>query len=344
MRPADFLADSNSWDSHRILKYFESKDVASIAIFGASGNLGSFLSHSLAKFVEAHSLPISVRAINRANSNFVGRHNIEEFEFDLTSRQVTRLPESDVSFFLSGSAEPLKFTKNSVDTMKIHSMGLLAALEKTSKKFIFGSSSEIYSGVEGSAHEETPGVTLPDHPRGQYIESKRFGEALVRNYCNETPALNYAIARISTIYGPGSKIGDTRVMYKFIQEAILNREITMLDAGNAVRTFLYIADGVRMMTELMCHKNTGTFNVAGIERASIREIAELISLRSGNAKIIEGAQSNQTLIGAPREVIVSTEKIQRVVQMGNLTPLETGIEKTVAWYRNLLGESRLEKK
>ena len=105
-------------------------------------------------------------------------------------------------------------------------------LEKTNKKggFLFLSTSEVYSGINKQNYENKIGNTNTNHLRSCYIQSKLAGETLVNIYKKKTK-LNAKSVRLCLAYGPGNKINDKRVIYQFIEKALKNSKINMLDAG-----------------------------------------------------------------------------------------------------------------
>ena len=94
----------------------------------------------------------------------------------------------------------------------------LIKLLKPKGKFLFISSSEIYSGIKDKIISENfSGVTTPEHIRACYIESKRCGETIVNEFRKER--IKAVSARLCLAYGPGFKINDERVLSQFIKRA-----------------------------------------------------------------------------------------------------------------------------
>ena len=68
-------------------------------------------------------------------------------------------------------------------------------------KFLFMSTSEIYSGLEGKHCETQIGTTTTEHERSCYIEAKRCGEAICNIYKNI--GYNVKVIRLCLGYGIG---------------------------------------------------------------------------------------------------------------------------------------------
>ena len=85
------------------------------------------------------------------------------------------------------------------------------------------------------------------------------------------------VIRLALGYGVGFKIEDKRVLYKFIRDALINKEINMMDDGRAPRTYIYISDVVKMILNTVSSGKKNVYNVGSNERTTIRNIAEIIS-------------------------------------------------------------------
>ena len=82
-------------------------------------------------------------------------------------------------FIVPAIVSPSKFLKFSNATYKLNSTSIMS-LEKNLKKngkFLYMSTTEIYSGNSKTCNENDIGTT-PMHPRSSYIESKKFGRVL----------------------------------------------------------------------------------------------------------------------------------------------------------------------
>ena len=112
------------------------------------------------------------------------------------------------------------FTKHKLDTIAVNTSFLLKLFKylKPNGKFLYISSSEVYSGATPSHTEEMIGTTTPQHPRACYIEGKRCGEAICTAYREQ--GYYVKIARLALAYGPGTKAHDTRVINEFIEKNI----------------------------------------------------------------------------------------------------------------------------
>ena len=95
------------------------------------------------------------------------------------------------------------------DKLNTNSLELFVNKIKKNGKFLFLSSSEIYSGLNGKIDESKVGTTNTNHPRACYIESKRGGETILNNYKNKLKFKPISI-RLCLGFGPGVRKDDER--------------------------------------------------------------------------------------------------------------------------------------
>lgn len=245
--------------------------------------------------------------------------------------------EFDIVFHASGYGQPARFTAEPIETLKLNSVGTLGVLGllRPGGRFINFSSSEIYWGIAGnSANESSVGVSAPDHPRAMYIEGKRFSEALV-NAATQMALCSGVNLRVALVYGPGVKWDDTRVLSDFIRSALVSDRIELRDSGEAVRNYLYVDDGVRLILELASGDFVGTVNVGGESRTTIRELAELVASETDSSLTVPPTDALR-LDGAPDEVSISLERLRSLTGAHQQSSLAEGVPRTIDWFRFLL--------
>jgi len=141
--------------------------------------------------------------------------------------------------------------EKSTKTLKLNTETTFYLFDKLKKngKFLFLSTSEVYSGLANPPHKESEiGTTNTTHPRSCYIEAKRCGEAI----CNahREKGVQSKSARLSLAYGPGTKPNDLRVINSFIQKALQGKR-ELLDQGEAKRTYCYKSDKTEIMETVL---------------------------------------------------------------------------------------------
>lgn len=257
-------------------------------------------------------------------------------EIEITKVKYDEIPEGkfDYCIYGSGYGQPIQFSKNKLETIRIHSGNPLHATFNSTKKdgtFLYISSSEVYSGAP-SPHKETDiGTTTPQHPRACYIEGKRCGEAICMAYKEQ--GYDVKIARLALAYGPGTKKGDTRVLNQFIEQAIVKKQIDIRDKGKVVRTYAYVEDVARMMLNILFEGEEVVYNVGGTDTIDIFTLATLIAKETG-AKVYLGEDD---LKGAPSEVKLDITKYIEEFPDDTYVPFVVGLKRTIEYQKELYG-------
>ena len=308
----------------------------SVLITGATGLIGTYLVYSLLKLNQIAAQKVTIRIITHNGlpshlEHLAAEKNFEIYQGDLSEFAFcASLPESDYIIHAAGYAQPRKFVEDKVKTIRLNTQmtDILLSKLKLDGKFLFVSSSEIYSNAKDFPTKETTcGLTMPDHPRACYIEGKRCGEAICHAW--NAAGKTAKIARVSLAYGPGIRPADGRVLYNFIQKGVAGK-INLLDAGTAGRTYCYISDNVSNLWNILLRGKEVTYNVGGISHATIRELAETVG-EILNAPVVV-PQVEEGLSGAPQEVALNIDKTRNEFGKTNYKSLREGIERTVKWY------------
>ena len=264
-------------------------------------------------------------------SNFSGSSIIRGDITDIIF--LNALPKADFIIHAAGYGQPGKFMDDQVKTLKLNTFSTFELLNKlkTNGKFLFLSTSELYSGLNNAPfNEKQIGNTNTDHPRSCYIEAKRCGEAIVNAY--RKIGIEAKSARLSLAYGPGTQKGDQRVLNSFIEKA-LKGNIHMMDDGKALRTYCYVSDAINIMWQILLTGKDAIYNVGGKSKTSIKELAEIIASIL-NVKVISPKDS-QTLEGAPENVYLDMTKVEKEFNKLKYISLKEGLLKTIEWQREL---------
>jgi len=312
-------------------------DGKSILVTGASGLLGTYFIATLKEICrQLDSPPLVIAVIHSPLAPF--QENLFDFkqlnvwEGDLTSIEFCHsLPRVDYIIHAAGYGQPAKFTQDQLRTLKINTMTTLLLAEKLhpNGKFLFISTSEVYSGLSNPPFSETQiGTSNTLHARASYIEGKRTGETICNIYRNN--GLNFKSARLALAYGPGTKNGDRRVLNELIKKAFEGK-IELVDQGQAWRTYCYVSDAVETMWEILLHGTESIYNVGGKSRTTIAQLAEQISkLLEVSVKIPD---IERGLTGAPDDVYLNLSKIETEFGKTKFVNLEEGLSRTIAWQK-----------
>ena len=312
---------------------------ATILITGASGLIGT---HILACLCHLRERGVGTRVYAQVLSEpsphmteLVLQGGFEVLRADLANfDEYARLPQADLIIHAAGYAQPAMFMANPAATIQVNTSATTALLKRLSSggRFLFVSSSEIYSGLNKPFLSEADiGLTTPSHPRSAYIEGKRCGEAI----CNAFRAqgMHVTVARVALAYGPGTRKHDRRVLNSFIEKALCQRKIELLDAGTAVRTYCYVADTVELLWQILLYSREPVYNVGGQSTVMIADLARMIGELTGTTVVFPTTQAG--VAGAPGEVHLDLTRVETEFGKTQYVGLEEGLRATIDWQREL---------
>ncbi len=263
--------------------------------------------------------------------------NLSKVEgYKITHIKCDELPENlepaDLIIHGAGYGQPEKFLQDKIKTISVNTTTTIELLKKLKPdgKFLFLSTSEVYSGNTPPYKEEDIGTTSPSHPRACYIESKRCGEAICHAWREK--GYDVKIARVSLVYGFPYKPSDSRVIYQFIEQG-LGGKITLKDSGTAMRTYCFIDDAVEMLWNILLHGTQVVYNVGGFSTISISGLAGKI------AKILEAEvyipEQGKSIEGAPQDVVMDLSRVLNEFIYKDFITLDEGLKRTIEWRKSL---------
>ena len=248
--------------STKEINYFKNKK---ILITGVSGIIGLNLLFFFNTIVEKKKISLKIDGtFNISLFDFVKKYfrkkkYIKFKKIDLSKSKITSHKSYDLIFHCAGYGQPAKFLKFSSSTYKLNSIAIMNLSRNLKKngKFIFMSTTEIYSGNNRLCNEKSFGYTTPSHPRSAYIDSKKFGESYLTN--NDR---NFLIFRICLTYGPGAKLSDERILNLLLLRSIKNKQIDIYGGMGQVRSNLFIDDAINLIIKSTSRSNKEVCNVS----------------------------------------------------------------------------------
>jgi dTDP-glucose 4,6-dehydratase len=246
--------------------------------------------------------------------------------------------ESHVDRSIDGPAEFIETNIIGTFTLLEEALRYWCSLDSPKRKtfrFLHVSTDEVYGslGSQGLFTENTPYA-----PNSPYSASKAASDHLVRAW-HETYELPTLITNSSNNYGP-YQFPEKLIPHAIIQ-GLAEKEIPLYGDGLNVRDWLYVEDHARALSLALERGVIGeTYNVGGrSERTNIdvvRTICEILDrLEPSNnglrRRLISLVPDRP---GHDRRYAIDPSKIERELGWRATEAFETGIEKTVQWYRN----------
>lgn len=316
-----------------------------ILITGSNGLIGTYLISTLYTANQELGLDTQVIGLSkhRTNSTLEEFQNDSRFSFYSINLVNSEL-NYNVDYIIHGAtyAQPRKFLKNRLETIKLNTEvteKLLKLCMKQNASFLFLSSSEIY-GEPPKEFLPTPetfaGNCSTTSARAAYAESKRLGETIC-NIFREEYQLDVRVARISSVYGPGISIYDQRVLGHFLRKALTKKHIDLLDKGEQIRTWCYVADCIVMLLNILLHGQSFIYNVGGRDTISIKQLAEVIcEFTQSTYSFPHQTKQMRFLKQASNRVEVDIQKISNEFNLAEFTNLCKGLHNTIQWNQDVI--------
>lgn len=312
------------------------KNKKNILVTGGAGFVGSHLCRVLLN--RGHKVICIDNLFTGSTTNIVDLLSHINFEF-INHDIINPFYRDNIDeiFNLACPASPIHYQYNPIKTVKTCTIGVINILglaKKNNAKILQASTSEVYGDPNiHPQNENYNGNVNPIGPRSCYDEGKRCSETLFMDYFREHK-LKIKIIRIFNTYGPNMAIGDGRVVSNFINQAILNNDITVYGNGKQTRSFLYIDDLIDAMILTMNTDDdfTSPINIGNPNEISINELAlKIIKLTNSKSNLIY----RDLPIDDPKrrmpEISLAKEKLNWYPNIS----LETGLIKTIKYFKNL---------
>jgi len=314
--------------------YFEQKR---ILVTGGAGFLGSHLCERL--LGEGHEVLCVDNLFTGSRRNIAHLLGNSAFEFIRHDITFPLYVEVDEIYNLACPASPIHYQHDPVQTTKtsVHgSINMLGLAKRLGVKILQASTSEVYG--DPAVHPQTEdywGHVNPIGPRSCYDEGKRCAETLFFDYHRQL-GLTIKVARIFNTYGPRMHPNDGRVVSNFIVQSLLGKPITLFGDGSQTRSFCYVDDTIDGLMRLMNTPDevTGPVNIGNPIEISVERLAEIVCSRTG-AKV--EFERRELPADDPRQRQPDIGRARELLQWEPRVPLEQGLERTIDYFRELLG-------
>lgn len=307
-----------------------------ILITGGAGFLGSHLCRRL--LADGHSVICLDNFITGTKDNI--RDLASHRRFKLVEHDISRpyRPTGKLDWVLhfASPASPKDYLRHPIKTLKVGLLGTYNCLGITKAKgckFLLASTSEVYGDpLVTPQPEEYWGNVNPIGVRSCYDESKRAAEALTFAYKRQH-GLDTRVIRIFNTYGPNMRLEDGRVVSNFIYQALTGKPITLFGKGSQTRSFCYVDDLIEGIVRYMSVNYPGPLNLGNDREFSIIELARMVIALTGSVSRICFEEEMQD---DPRQRRPELAKARKLLKWKPAVKLETGLRKTIAWFRTQL--------
>ena len=315
----------------------------SVLVTGGSGLLGSWL---VPQLTNAGANVVCLLRDWVPQSELVRGRYIEQVntvrgdvsDRDLIERTLGEY-EVQVVFHLAAQTIVGIANRNPVSTFSTNIGGTWNVLEACRRSpkvasIVVASSDKAYGDQEHLPYDET----MPLQGRHPYDVSKSCADLLAQTYAI-TYHLPVAITRCGNFYG-GGDLNWNRVVPGTIRSVLRNEPPVVRSDGKFVRDYFYIEDGAaaymllaeRVAADSSLHGQA--FNFSNESQISVLELVDLI-LQKMNSSL-----RPEILNQASHEIrhqFLSAERARTVLNWHPKFTLDSGLDRTIAWYRAFFG-------
>jgi UDP-glucose 4-epimerase len=307
-------------------------------ITGGAGFIGSHIAERLLN--DGHHVRILDNFITGKRANIAHLNGaVQVIEGSITDRAMLdrALAGADYVFHQAALPSVPRSVDDPLTTHEFNITGtlhlLLAARDSGVKRVIYAASSSAYGDLEGEFKTED----LPPHPLSPYGVSKLAGEyycqAFTQTYGLETVCLRYF-----NVFGPRQDETShySAVIPRFIVAMLKGEQPIIYGDGEQSRDFTYIENVVHgnLLAAEAPDAAGEVMNLATGGRVSLLELVDKLNAIL-DTNFAPNFQRPRT--GDIKHSRAGVEKARDLLDFAPVVDFDTGLRRTVAWYRERMG-------
>ncbi len=196
----------------------------------------------------------------------------------------------------------------------------------TVQKLLYVSSSMVYGDFTKTPMPETE-RTAPKDPYGGF---KLAGEVIVETF-SRASGLPYAIVRPSAVYGPTDM--NDRIVQRFVECALWNRPLTIVDPDATWLDFSYVKDVAQgLVKALLSPVQNETFNITAGQGHTLTELHDLLRARYPDMPV-EIASKTEDF--RPKRGALDVAKARELLGYAPQYSLESGVDEYLEFLSSL---------
>ena len=170
------------------------------------------------------------------------------------------------------------------------------------------------------------------NPKGVYANSKFLASRFLLN-CYNKHNFPVTVIRFYQLFGPNQ---DTNRFIPILINTSLNKQKFITSSGIQSRDFLYVEDGIDAIIKCIKSKNSKgkIFNIGAGTPVKLKKIIDIVKKKLKYCYPIYGQiklRKNEPLVIYP-----NVNFAKKVLKWKNKTTLQSGINKTIIYYKNFL--------
>ena len=262
--------------------------------------------------------------------------SFESIQHNVSEPLYLEAPVDAVLHFAS-PASPIDYADHPIATLKVGTLGthnMLGLARAKGATFFLASTSEVYGDPTVHPQPETYwGNVNPLGPRAVYDEAKRAAEAFTMAY-HRTHGMKTRIVRIFNTYGPMMRVDDGRAVPNFLLQALQNQPLTVYGDGSQTRSLCYVDDLIEGIVRLLATDYAEPVNLGTDDEVTMIHLATRIRDLSGSSSEIVFRPLPED---DPRQRRPDLMRARKLLDWQPRTSLDAGLVKTIAYFRERLG-------
>lgn len=303
-------------------------------VTGGAGFIGSHMVEALRARGERVRVVDSLITGHRANLAHID--DVEFIEGDLADIDVARRAVEGIDYVLHQAAipsvprsvqDPVTSNRANIDaTLNL----LVAARDAQVRRVVYAGSSSAYGNSATLPKRED----MPTAPLSPYALQKLVGEQYMVMF-TQLYGLSTVTIRYFNVFGPRQDPSSpySGVISLFVRHALEGRAPTIHGDGEQTRDFTYVAnvvDGVLRAATASDEASGQVINVATGHRISLNDLWATLQRIVGTSLTPHYAEPRA---GDVRDSLADISKAERLLGYRPLVDLETGLTRTVEWFR-----------